>query len=175
MWNTKQIFNQVRKKSSELLYGVPKKVTRKPRVVVNKPDTKLETTHRRHGRWGSLRKARSDSWNAVEVSRRMERVLRPATREEETERLRQKEVRNGERAARLVRLYNNEDFKFFLSILKNWEVGLFIDLSKPELRKEGVSQEYYYGFINGGLGNLSDIKEIFVRAFARVKKGDTTK
>lgn len=138
----------------------------------SKKDSKLATSHRRHGGWRSIRAQRASSWDAAEVSKRMERVLQPAPREGEAERIQEKKRRTSERTTRLARLYHNEDFQLLWKALQSWEAMSYDDLTKVTTRKDQVSIEYYVGFMNGRIAVISDIKDLFTRSVIAHKKDE---
>jgi len=129
-----------------------------------KRNTKLATSHRRHGRRRSIRSYWKDTWDAVKVSRRMERVLQPTEGNSQSERIREKKKRGEERAVTLKRLYEDKDFQYLWGILEKWEAMAYEDLARPELRKKGTTLAYYMGFMSGRIGTLSDIKDLVIRS-----------
>lgn len=138
--------------------------------VRKKRNPKLATPHRRHGRRRSIRSYWKDTWDAIAVRRKMERVLQPTERGSQDERVREKKERGAERIAKLSRLYEDKDFQYLWLILQRWEASSYEDIAKPEVRKDGMSLDYYIGYMAGRIGVLSDIKDLVIRATISQRK-----
>jgi len=175
MQNTNKVSNRFIKTSTGLLSRVFKQKRDTTPDSNDKPDTILETAHRRHERWTNIREQRKSAWDANTIIGKMGRVLRPTNREEEAGGISERERRASERNIKLARLYENEDFKEYFEILKNFEANDYLSLTTPEYRKKGMSLQYYIGFINGRISRGEDEKNLIITAIAKIKHGQLPK
>lgn len=131
----------------------------------------LEAKHRRLQTWRSVGNFCRGLWDEANVPRRMESFLRKRTRAKEDDRLQEAKEKTYQRYTRLSRLCDAEGYSDLVKFWKQWERTAYMALRHPELRKEGISMDYYIGFQNGILSNVEANRKTFQDAqFAIIKE-----
>ena len=136
---------------------------------INKKDSELEAEYGRRYTRTSIDTFIKRVWDANHARRRVEKVLRPASREEEVERVQKKAEEARKRNARLNRVTKVDGYKDIEEMLKTWEAYCYYNLRFPELRKENVSRDYYHGFQNGALWIVEGFRKDIQRAITSLK------
>lgn len=144
----------------ETLPQLPVKAKQKPKAPsLDNKNTKLETKDGRCDTRRSYHTTKSSIWNADKKSESMERILRAATRSTKAEGISERKRKFDERTSRIKRLYQNRDFKLFWKKMCNDENFWLNEIQKPAGVKDGVTLDYYYGFCNGNLKAIAELRD----------------
>lgn len=109
-------------------------------------------------------------WDANEKLRRMAGVLRKRPRKEEGEGVSAKEARAKERALRLKKIYEDEDFKEVIDALTEIENISYFSIKHPETKRDAISLDYYYGYMNGRISVVDHFRDMFHKAILHLQK-----
>lgn len=144
----------------ETLSPLPTKSKQKPKTSsINNKDTKLEIKDGRCNTRRSYHTTKSILWNADKKSKSMERILRTATRNTKAEGISERERKLNQRTSSIKRLYQNQDFKLFWKKMCSDENFWLNEIQKPAGIKDGVTLDYYYGFCNGNLKAIAELRD----------------
>lgn len=135
----------------------------------------LEAKRRRLITRRSIAEFTKHLWNEAPFERRMERLLRKQSRKGKIERVQKREEKANKRNARLARFCGTKTHRELVSVWQQWEKTAYLGLRHPELKKEGVSLEYYLGFQNGLLSNIEANRKLFDDAKVAVYKAEQKK
>lgn len=130
----------------------------------NAEDTILETGGGRRERGGSIERHTRHLWDTTAKLQRVAKALRTTIRKKETSGLQSQKEPNTERYAILKRLYESNDFNIVKEILISKESAAYFGLRHPETKKEGLTMDYYNGYLNGRIGVIEEIRDEFDRA-----------
>ena len=144
----------------ETLPPLPTKPKQKPKAPsINNKDTKLEIKDGRCDTRRSYHTTKSSIWDANKKSESMERILRAATRNTKAAGISERERKLNQRTSSIKRLYQNRDFKLFWKKMCNDENFWLNEIQKPAGVKDGVTLDYYYGFCNGNLKAIAELRD----------------
>jgi len=119
---------------------------------------------------GSVESYTRHLWDTPKKLQRVARALQSALRKKEAGRIQPEKGANTERLVGMKRLYQSPDFNIAKEILMEKESSAYFGLRHPETKKEGVSQEYYNGFLNGRLSIIDEFRDAFERAIIILQK-----
>ena len=130
----------------------------------------METKHGRRVGRRSIKSACQRFWNEAQKLRTMERILRKPTRSQQTERIRRKQEKDGQRATRLKRLNKNPDFSIIRKKLKDEETMAIYGLATATTKRDNVSMDYYVGYLNGRISLIWEIRDMISKAIITMSK-----
>ena len=134
--------------------------------------SKMEVEYGRHDTRASIDRFVKRFWDANNVGKRVEKILRPASREEEATRLQEKAERTRKRSLRLSQLSKNEGWRDLEKLLEQYEIIAYTNLRFPSTRKDNVSLDEWIGVQNGTLGVIEGIRQEVRSAVTSLKPNE---
>ncbi len=137
----------------------------------HKNNSEVEIEHGRRNARRSIEEFIKNLWDAPDVRKRVEKILRKPSRKEEDERIRAKQEKETARNLRLTRLSNTEGWnKDIVNLLKRWEVFSYMNLRFPENRKDKIDVKEFYAFQRGALWIIEGLRDEINKAVKNYKK-----
>lgn len=133
-------------------------------------DTELEIKDGRRDTRRSYHSGCTSLWDADKKQRRMGRILQATARGREAEAISERKRKTEERAVRIRRLYKNRDFRLFWRKMQSDENFWLNEIQKPAGIKDGINLDYYYGFCNGNLKAIAELRDFVMGYQFKINK-----
>lgn len=130
----------------------------------HKENTQLEIEYGRRIFGGGHKERRFSFWSSKNDEGKVGRTLQPRVREEEVRRLQEIAERKSKRNILLYSATRRDDFNILKAFLQRAEDGAYSNLRHPEIKRDGISQDYFIGFQNGIIQLVEDIRSLYVQA-----------
>lgn len=162
------VFQKAFTKIREILSGLFNQPDK--RSNINTDNSELEAEDRRRIGRRSIESYTRHLWDTPTKLRKVARALQSALRKKKDGGVQPQKGADTERLVKMKRVFEAPDFQIVKDIFREKEAGAYFGLRHPETKKEGVTSDYYNGFLNGRLSIIDEVRDSFERAIIILQK-----